>query len=234
MCSNYSAVTRMDRLVSFFGVVKEENLPFAEAETWPLGLAPFIRLAEDGSGNRVVEAGQFGLMPPFQAELAYGRKTYNARTETVDKLVTYKGAWAKGWRCIIPAECIFEPCWETGTAVRWRIQQPGQVPMGIAGIYRRTKHPKTGEPIWSFSMLTINADGHPVFKRMHRPTDEKRMVVILAEEDYGAWLSCTVDEARGFWKQWTGPLDAFPAPLPARTRKAKGSAPAAEPDAPTD
>jgi hypothetical protein len=75
MCSNYRAVTRMDRLVSFFGVVKDEGSAFEEAETWPLGLAPFIRLAEDGSGHRIVDAGQFGLMPPFKADLACGRKT---------------------------------------------------------------------------------------------------------------------------------------------------------------
>jgi hypothetical protein len=63
------------------------------------------------------------------------------------------------------------------------------------------------------------ADGHPVFQRVHRPTDEKRMVVILDPADYGGWLSCSVDETRGYWRQWTGRIDAFPAPLPARERK---------------
>jgi putative SOS response-associated peptidase YedK len=75
-------------------------------------------------------------------------------------LITYKEPWPKGWRCVIPAECVFEPCWEMGVSVRWRIQQPGEVPMGIAGVFRRSKHPTTGEPMWSFSMLTVNADGH--------------------------------------------------------------------------
>ena len=134
MCSNYQPVTSEDRLLTFFGVDKdpaqEVQMP---AEIWPLGLAPFIRLAEDGSGNRIVEFGQFGMLPPFAAELAYGRRTYNARTETVDQLITYRAAWAKGQRCVIPAEAIFEPCYETSQAVRWRISRPGGVPMGIAG-----------------------------------------------------------------------------------------------------
>ena len=99
--------------------------------TWPTGLAPFVRLAEDGSGNRRVDDGAFGLLPVFAKELAYGRKTYNARTETVAKLPSFRSAWKQGKRCIVPAECIFEPNWETGKAVRWRIHQPGEVPMGL-------------------------------------------------------------------------------------------------------
>ena len=96
MCSNYQPVTRMDRLVSFFGVERAPELDPSPTEIWSLGLAPFIRLAEDDSGNRVVDLAQFGMMPPQQAELAYGRKTYNARTETIAALYTYKGPWAEG------------------------------------------------------------------------------------------------------------------------------------------
>ncbi len=37
-------------------------------------------------------------------------------------------------------------------------------------------------------MLTINADQHAFMCNYHRPDDEKRMVVILAEDQYDAWL----------------------------------------------
>ena len=37
-------------------------------------------------------------------------------------------------------------------------------------------------------MLTINATDHPVMNQFHRPEDEKRMVVILPEDQYDAWL----------------------------------------------
>ena len=94
--------------------------------------------------------------------------------------------------------------------------------MGIAGVYRLGLT-KTGHKLWSFSMLTVNASGHPVFQRMHRPQDEKRMVLILDEEDYGDWLTCDEPKARTYWRQWDGALDAIAAPLPPRQR-----APAAE------
>lgn len=216
MCSNYRPVTRSDRLLSFFGVERTKDEP--PIDVWPLGLAPFIRVAEDGSGNKVVDDGIFGLLPHF-AELAAGRKTYNARSETVAKLPSFRESWSKGWRCIIPVESFYEPNWETGKAVRWLIQQPGEVPMGLAGIYRKWLHPDGREQL-TFAILTINSDGHPVMQRFHKPEDEKRMVVILDPKDYGEWLSCPVPEAPKFFKQWTGPLDAYAAPLPPRAPKA--------------
>lgn len=203
-------------MLTFFGIERAKDE--APIDVWPLGLAPFIRLAEDGSGNKVVDDGIFGLLPHF-AELAAGRKTYNARSETVAKLPSFRQSWSKGWRCIIPVESFYEPNWETGKAVRWLIQQPGEVPMGLAGIYRKWRHPDGREQL-TFAMLTINADGHPVMQRFHKPEDEKRMVVILDPRDFGEWLSCPVNEAAKFFKQWNGPLDAYAAPLPPRVPKA--------------
>ena len=74
-------VTRMDRLMTFFGVeyAKEELL---QREVFPLGMAPFIRLAvegqEGGKPAPIAEDGMFGLLPPFAAERRYGRRKYNA------------------------------------------------------------------------------------------------------------------------------------------------------------
>ncbi|MBC7437810.1 MAG: SOS response-associated peptidase family protein [Bdellovibrionales bacterium] len=216
MCSNYTPVTQSDRLLKFFGVVRErDELP---ADMWPLGLAPFIRLAEDGSGNPVCDDGMFGLLPHFATEMAAGRKTYNARSETVARLPSYRQAWSRGWRCIIPAEVIYEPNWETGHAVRWAIRQPGGLPVGIGGIYRKWQHPD-GREFFTFAMLTVNADGHPVMQRFHKPGDEKRMVLIVDPKDFGRWLSCPVSEAPSFFAQCDGRLDAVEAPLPPRAPK---------------
>ncbi len=217
MCSNYRPVTRSDRLLSFFGVVRErDELP---VDVWPLGIAPFIRLAEDGSGNKEALDGVFGLLPAFQAEMAAGRKTYNARSETVATLPSFRESWRKGWRCIVPAELVYEPNWETGKAVRWVVQHPGAYPMGIAGIYRPWRH-ADGRELFTFAMLTVNADGHPVMQRFHRPEDEKRMVVILDPADYAAWLSCRVARCPGVFPTVDGAAGGQPAPLPPRAPKA--------------
>ena len=217
MCANYVPVTRLDRLLTFFGVERDPSQP-TPPEVWPLGLAPFIRTHEDGSGNRVIEDGVFGLLPHFAKELAYGRKTYNARSETVHQLASFRDGWERGHRCIIPAESIFEQSYETGKAVRWCVQQPGEVPMGIAGVYRRWRAPD-GRWLWTFAMLTVNADNHAVYQRLHAPGEEKRMVVILEPAEYDRWLQCSAEEAKTFFRQWNGPLDTFAAPLPPRTKR---------------
>ncbi|MBU9293299.1 hypothetical protein C6P96_09495 [Burkholderia multivorans] len=39
------------------------------------------------------------------------------------------------------------------------------------------------------AMITVNADEHPIMKRMHRPGAEKRSVVILRPDDWEEWLT---------------------------------------------
>jgi putative SOS response-associated peptidase YedK len=99
-----------------------------------------------------VRDGLFGLLPHFAVEVAEGRRTYNARTETVETLPSFRESWKRGWRCIIPAEAFYEPNWESGKAVRWVIQQAGGVPMGIAGIYRPWRH-QDGREVFTFAMI---------------------------------------------------------------------------------
>ena len=43
MCANYTPVTRADRLLQYFGVQRGRDEP--DHDTFPMGLAPFIRLA---------------------------------------------------------------------------------------------------------------------------------------------------------------------------------------------
>ena len=68
------------------------------------------------------------------------------------------------------------------------------------------------------------ADGceqHPLMRRMHRPGDEKRMVVILDREDWSRWLSATTEEAMALCKTYPAELmGGEPAPAPPRGKKA--------------
>jgi len=73
--------------------------------------------------------------------------------------------------------------------------------MGIAGLWSVWKAP-TGDVTHSFTMLTINADDHPFMRQYHKPEDEKRMVVILSERDYDAWLNAPANQSRDFLHQF--------------------------------
>jgi len=217
MCANYVPVTAADRLLAFFGVERDRSEP--PHDVFPVGLAPFIRLRPGTLDELICDDGVFGMLPHFATEVAYGRRTYNARTETVAKLASFRHAWAANQRCVIPAETLYEPSYETGKAVRWRISLPDNRPMGIAGLYREWTAPD-GHPMMSFTMLTVNADEHPVMKRFHKPGDEKRMVVILEPDEYLPWLTCSNASASRFFKQYVGPMVTSAAPLPPRVPRA--------------
>ena len=215
MCANYQASVDLLRLQRYFQVDIEKLPPF-EREVYPVRPAPFVRLARDGTGERRIDLGLFGLLPFFAKEKTFGRRTYNARTETVENLPSFKHAWARGQRCIIPADKIYEPNYESGKPVRWAIEALDETPLGIAGIWADSPilRDDSGEAQLSFSMLTVNGAGHPIFDRMHAPEDEKRMVVILEPGDYTRWLDCPQDVARELFQQYTGELRTYPAPRP--------------------
>lgn len=52
----------------------------------------------------------------------------------------------------------------------------------------------------SFTMLTVNADEHPMMQQFHKLANEKRMVVILPEEQYGDWLAASPSESMDFMR----------------------------------
>lgn len=152
----------------------------------------------------------FGLLPHWaRPELV--RSTYNARSETAATKPSFRNAWKQGQFCIIPADDIFEPCYDSGRAVRWRITHRDGLPLGIAGLWESRQ---IGDGVqYSFSMLTISAAGHPIMQHMHKPEDEKRMVVILDPDDYADWLATPPDRALGWMRQYPAQwLSAEPAP----------------------
>jgi putative SOS response-associated peptidase YedK len=219
VCANYEPVTLQDRLLAHFGVARPENVEPPEF-TFPGYFAPFIVKAEHrDSVVREGMAGRYGLLPHWADKLAFGRHTYNCRSETAATKPSFREAWKKGRHCVIPAERLFEQCYETGVPVRWAIVLRAGGPMGLAGLWGMWIDPKSGERIPTFTMLTVNADGHGVFGRMHPPNDEKRMPVILDPDQFDPWLECLPEHAMSFMKQYPAErLEAYPAPL---ERKAK-------------
>ncbi len=229
MCVNYIPVTAAAVLADKFGVEAGGTDGLA-GDVWPGGFAPFIRLAPSTADSqqvvRVREDGIFRFVPDFVSKMGWARTTQNVRSETVDVKSTYMDAWWAGLRCIIPAQALYEINYETGSAVRWRIQRADSEPMGIAGVYRKYRHPD-GREVFAMGMLTCNADTHPFMKRFHAPGDEKRMVVILEPPQFEDWLECPVKEAKAnYCVMWLGELSGEAAVLPQRAKKEK---PAKEP-----
>ncbi|HVL75369.1 MAG TPA: SOS response-associated peptidase [Noviherbaspirillum sp.] len=211
MCANY-VPSRYEHLMRHFQVAPPDS-PWKE-EAYPGYMAPIVRLprADALPGDRAAVLGMFGMVPHW-ADLKLARQTYNARTETVAAKPSFRNAFKRRQYCLIPAESFYEPSYETGKPVRWEIARADGAPMAIAGIWEYRADGPNGLPLISFSMLTVNADGHPMMQRFHKPNDEKRMVVILDPEQYDAWLHCTPDEAVHYFTRYPSEgLTARPAP----------------------
>lgn len=212
MCTNYRPTSR-ELLDEYFGA-SAPDIEFRE-EAYPGYQAPIIRLAhDDGKPGKRKEciAAIFGLIPAWSRDGKNYRSTYNARTETVFEKPTYRNAWKKRQYCIVPMDRFYEPNYETGKPIRWRIERQDQKPFGVAAIYDYWKNSK-GEWIPSFSLLTVNADAHPIMGRFHPVNDEKRSIVVIEAESYDDWLNATTDEAITYFAPV--PADSFAtAPAP--------------------
>ncbi|MHB9836351.1 SOS response-associated peptidase [Paraburkholderia terrae] len=163
----------------------------------------------------------FGIVP--RRHIRPGRKAYdtmNARSESVADKQSFSDAWKNLQLCLIPCRTFFEPNYETGKPVRWKIGMADGAPLAIAGLWRSWRE-IDGAHTLAFTMLTVNSDEHPLMNRFHKPGDEKRSVVIVPSANYASWLSCTtIDDARGFLSLFPAEaMRAEPFPLPPRKPK---------------
>lgn len=137
--------------------------------------------------------GRWGLVSGAATDRALALSTFNARDDRVQNAPTYMRAWRRGQRCLIPAEAIYEPDWRQRYQVPTRFNLVSGESMMLAGIW--DKGVDTFGAFDSYSMLTINADDHDLFKHYHRQNEEKRMVVVLPEAAWGVWLLGPTSEA---------------------------------------
>lgn len=215
MCAHYDPQTDPLRLKGFFGV---SDIPLnLKPSVWPGYFGPFLRkhafadVGDEAVPFRELLVGSFGLIPGWAKDQSFARRTYNARSETVHEKPSYRNAWRQARHCIIPAEAIYEPDWRSGKAIPARIRRQDGKPMGIAGLWEIWQ-PQEDKTVFSFTMLTINADSHPLMRQFHKPEDEKRMVVILDETAYDAWLAAPASDSWEFLRPF--PAENLIAELP--------------------
>jgi len=183
MCTNYRPATREIAAQMFDFPAPAFDYP---EEAYPGYVAPAVRRSAAGRLQGI--RGVFGLIPYWAKDASIGRRTYNARSETVTERPAFRQAWQRGQRALVPMERFYEPDWHSGRAVRWRIERTDGEPFAVAALWDRWAARPGGEVVDSFTLLTINADGHPVMGRFHRPGDEKRSLVPLVPQAWSVWL----------------------------------------------
>lgn len=202
MCNRYTPPKELE-IEREWHVGNRNPMRWWDEVLFPRGQGAFIRRAKDDAGfSRELVVGQWGLIPWFAKEPKLKYPTNNARSEELADKASYKLPWARGQRCIIPAADFDEPNWETGKNVWWRFRRADDHPWGLAGLWNTWVDKATGEVHESYTMLTINADGHPLMSRMHKPDpklgpdeQDKRSVIPIELTDVDAWLAGTQQQA---------------------------------------
>lgn len=176
--------------------------PWDRSAVFPRLPGAFLRPGA-ASGEVDLVVGLFGLVPSFAKEAPVRFATQNCRSEDMRSTASFRQPWARGQRCLIPAESFDEPGWETGRNVWHAFSRRDGGLWALAGLWNAWVHPGTGEVVESFTMLTRNADGHAVMGRMHKPdpklppdAQDKRSVVAIEPADVARWL-------------WGSPADAL-------------------------
>lgn len=224
MCSHYQGIKERERYLRHFGVAPPGDL--GKVDLWPGYQGSFIRrhshtgVGDDAVPPREALCGLFGLVPHWALDNTITRHTYNARSETAAAKPSYREAWKRAQHCIIPADAFFEPDWRSGKAIPTRIERADGAPMGLAGLWSWWKSPQ-GYEVHSYTMLTINANTHPLMRLFHKPIDEKRMVVILPQDRYDDWLNAAPEHSQDFMRQY--PAQALQALPASATHGAKSS-----------
>jgi len=212
MCNRYEAPPR-DAIEREWGASQAIQEPW-DGVLFPRGSGPFIRRGREGAGFAPeLVVGRWGLIPWFAKEATLKISTNNARSEELTEKASFKLPWARGQRCIIPATTFDEPYWGPYDSPFkkcewWRFRRADGRAWGLAGLWSTWTDKVTGEVHESYSMLTINADGHPLMGRMHRneldpktkeplplAEQDKRSVIPIEPGDYDRWLTGTQQDA---------------------------------------
>lgn len=216
MCTHFTPTQRAPWVKKNLGVDLPAGYP---EEAYPGYAAPLV-VQSHRSGRVACGLARFGLIPAWAKDNKISRHTYNARSETAAEKPSYRTAWRQRQFGLVLVDHFYEPSYESGKAVPWKIELASGDPLGIACLWDRWTDPASGERVVSFSMLTVNADEHPVMKQFHQPGDEKRTPVIIAPHLHEAWLSAdTVHAAELMTWAHMPSLTAMPASTVHPTKK---------------
>ncbi len=152
----------------------------------------------EDNGVRKINLFRWDIIPSWWNKPLKEKKfsTFNARYETLTEKASYKSAWKKGQRCIIPATSFFE--WpdkklapKDQKRVEKRIQLLDQEIFSFAALWDICTLPGNDQ-IFSCTLITIEAN-ETLLQIPHT-----RMPVILKDNDQDIWLSKTTSPDEAF------------------------------------
>jgi len=156
---------------------------------------PLPAVIADGDGQRELVRMVWPLVPGWMKGDLPKFSTANCRSEpceafsnTVAKKPTFRNAWRRNQRCLVPFSWFYE--WDQRTKPKqpWRVL-PAEAPMLVmAGLWDETK-PADAPAFRSFTLVTAEPN------HLLREIGHHRAPVLLSPQQWSAWLTGSADEA---------------------------------------
>jgi len=174
MCGRFSLATEQSIIEEQFDLLIQEELSYR------YNVAPSQNIFVIGSNGqkRIGTFMRWGLVPPWSKDVKIGYKMINARSETIDKKVSFKTPFIKK-RCLIISDGFYE--WKKIGKEKqpYRFVMKDRKPFAFAGLWECWKQ---GEyPLFTCTILTTEAN--KITEDVH-----DRMPVILPRDSYDTWL----------------------------------------------
>ncbi len=193
MCGRYVSFSTPEQLAEAFEVdeVRTEALPARYNVAPTLDVYSIITR----EGSRRLGTLRWGLVPFWSRDPKKGPSPINARLDSLLEKRMFSDPFARGRRCILPADGFYE--WrETGelTAKGKPKKQPYYIhassgePLAFAGIWGswRPKDDPEADPLYSTAIVTTAAEG--MMRNLH-----DRMPVVLPERLWATYLDADAD-----------------------------------------
>ena len=179
MCGRYVQVTPPEVLARIFAATSELTAHQPRYNAAPQQWLPVIR--QRPSGERVIHALRWGLVPSWAKDEGMGPRLINARAETLDAKPSFRAAY-RARRCLIPADGFYEWAKRPDGKQPFYIHARDGAPLALAGLWERWTRPADDTVLDSFTLLTTTAN--TLMQPLH-----DRMPVILDPADWARWLT---------------------------------------------
>jgi putative SOS response-associated peptidase YedK len=129
---------------------------------------------------------RWSLLPKWAKDPKLKYSTFNARSETLTEKPTFRDAWRRSQRCIVPASAYFEWPVVGGQKQCHRVYSEDTKPLLFGGLWETWRHDDT--TIESFTVITTPAI--PEIEWVHHRTP-----LLISEAMADSWLTGSVEDA---------------------------------------
>ena len=182
MCGLYSLAKSPRETKAWFKYQEDEEFPPRAhvAPGQPIGV---VRME---NGQRHFALVRWGFIPSWVKEVKPGKPLINARGETVMEKPSFKNAMRRR-RCLVPADGYYEWSGAEGRKVPFFVQAADKGLFALAGLWEHWMG-ADGSELETAVLMTIAPNAELA-------TIHDRMPVIIAPEDYEAWLTGETEDA---------------------------------------